>query len=288
MLIDTNNHTSVFAHGRNRVTYSLLTGLDVMQLLDYGCGNARFAITVAKELGITVHACDIDVDQIESLARHNGNEVNFFVVSEEYPELPLADNQVSAAICCDVLEHMPAASRMTVLREIQRVLTHDGVLIVTTPHKGLFSALDPENAKAYFPRIHKYVYTLAKGRDEYERVYGAEEAGGREGAGARKRFGNYSAGSKRHVHFSARELSELVTAAGFEVEEIRYFSLIHPLIRTILWIAENLAGRVKGADRLRVLCWKAYLWDADLEPGKLAFSVAIRAGKLARPLGHAG
>jgi hypothetical protein len=150
---------------------------------------------------------------------------------------------------------------------MRRVLADDGALIVTTPHKGLLSAADPENAKYYFPRTHKLVFSLFKGRDKYRTRYGGQ------------RFGNFSSGARRHVHFSTGELSDTLTAAGFRVEEVRYYTLIYPLIRTLLWLAEGLAGRVWGADRVRDLCWTVYTWDADLEPGKLASSIGIRARK---------
>lgn len=257
---------SAFAHGRNRVTLRLLAGFDLTQILDFGCGPAEFAVPAASELGLTVHACDIDRELIDDL-RSRHTEVNFFAVSECGPVLPLKDGQVSAVTCCDVLEHMPLASRMAALREMRRVLADDGALIVTTPHKGLFSAADPENVKVYFPRLHRRLYTIAKGREKYQRRYGDG------------RFGNFSSGAERHEHFSTRELSELVSAAGFQVEEVRYFTLVYPFARTLLWIAESLAGRVWGADRLRALCWTMFLWDADLEPGRLAGAIAIRARK---------
>jgi ubiquinone/menaquinone biosynthesis C-methylase UbiE len=255
----------VFAHGRNRVALSLLGRGEVTELLDYGCGYGEFAIAAADELGLTVHACDIDAGLIDELRARAGESVDFFAVSESDAALALSDGQVSAVTCCDVLEHMPATVRLSVLRELRRVLAKDGMLIVTTPHKGLLSALDPENAKFHFPRMHKRLYVLAKGREKYERRYGGAS------------FGNFSAGVQRHMHFSRRELAEMLTQCGFRVEQVRYFTLFHPLIRMLLWAAESSAGRVRGADRLSRLLWRAYVWDADLEPGRLAFVIAICA-----------
>ncbi len=267
MLVDAEvRENSAFAHGRNRVTHSLLAGVEVTELLDYGCGQAKFALAAADELGLTVHACDTDSHLVAELTRNYGANVDFFAISESEPVLPLADGQLSAVTCCDVLEHMPPSLRRTALLEMRRVLADDGVLIVTTPHKGLFSALDPENAKFYFPRVHRYVFALTKGRERYQSRYGGE------------RFGNFSAGAERHVHFSARELSRILSDTGFRVEQIRYFTLIYPVIRTLLWVAEGLALRgLPGAVALRERCWAVYRWDADLEPGPLACGIAIRA-----------
>jgi ubiquinone/menaquinone biosynthesis C-methylase UbiE len=255
---------SVFTHGRNRVTHALIAGLDVSEMLDYGCGHAKLAIAAAQELGLTVHACDVDATLIQELSR-DGNEVDFFTLAEDRPQLPLADGQMSLITCCDVIEHMPPTLRHAALREMRRVLADDGALIVTVPHKGLLSVADPENAKFYFPRLHRLLYRLMKGSEKYQRRYGGE------------RFGNFSAGAERHLHFSRRELAQILDDAGFEVEEVRYYTLIYPLARTLLWLAEGVRGRMLGSERLLKLCWALYNWDADVEPGPLACAIAIRA-----------
>lgn len=260
---------SAFAHGRNRVTLRLLKRGDVGELLDYGCGRAEFAIAAARELGLVVHACDVDAGLIAELTAKHGEHVDFFAISDSEAKLPFADGELPAISCCDVLEHIPPEPRADILRELRRVLAEDGVIVVTTPHKGLFTSFDQENVKYYFPRLHRFVYRRIKGADLYRKRYEGE------------RFGNYSAGAQRHEHFSARELTEMLRAAGFEVQEIAYFTLLGPLVRPVLWVAENLAGRVKGASPLRRLCWKLYVWDADLDPGRLASSIAVRATRRA-------
>jgi ubiquinone/menaquinone biosynthesis C-methylase UbiE len=256
---------ATFMHGRNRVTYELLARSPVTQLLDYGCGQAQFAIAAASELGLTVYACDTDRAVVDALRSDHGEVVDFFTISESAPRLPFDDRQISAVICCDVLEHMTPAARLVALCEMQRVLCDDGAIVITTPHKGLLSPLDPENAKYHFPRAHRLAYRLVKGRQKYEMRYGGE------------RFGNFSTGARRHEHFSTGELSAVLAQAGFEVEEARYFTLIYPVVRVALWVVESLASHMRGLDRLKDLLWKLYRWDADIEPGRLAFCVGIRA-----------
>lgn len=249
--------------------YGLLAGFSVTELLDYGCGHAGFAIAAARELGLNVHACDINADLIDELKGRHGENPDFFAVSGSKPRLALEDGQVSAVTCCDALEHMSAESRVTALREMRRVLADDGILVVTTPHKGLLSVADPQNVKYYFPRVHKLAYRLLKGREKYERRYGGQ------------RHSGFSSGVQRHDHFSKGELSEMLTAAGFQVEEVRYYTLFYPLIKALLWFAESAVGRVYGARRLKALCWDLYFWDADFEPGRIASSIGIRARKSA-------
>lgn len=262
--------------GRKGVAISLLGGNEVTEVLDYGCGNGALALALAGEFGLTVHACDVDADLIADLRRRHGSEVDFFALADDDPRLPLADDSVSAVTCCDVLEHMPAAVRRAALSEFRRVLRPDGVLVVTVPHKGLLAIADPENFKFHFPRLHRAVFSLVNGRRNYERIYGGE------------RFGNFSAGHAFHVHFSAAELTDLLGEAGFEVDEVRYHRLLYPLIRAALWLSEGLVGRLPGASRLRDACWKAYWWDAGLEPGRLANDIGVRARPRAGSGGFGG
>jgi SAM-dependent methyltransferase len=234
-------------------------------MLDYGCGNAEFAAAVAQRLGIVVEACDIDP---QAVAEANVKpRVRAFPISARPPSLPLGDRQLASVTCCDVLEHMGEGIRGAALAEINRVLADDGVLILTTPHKGLFAFADPENFKFHAPRLHRLVYKACKSRELYERNYGGEQ------------LGNYSGGGERHRHFSAGELRAILGAAGFEIERIRYFTLLYPFLRAALWSAEGLRRRTALAKPLLALCWRLYIWDSDLECGRAACSIAVRARK---------
>jgi SAM-dependent methyltransferase len=256
--------------GRTGFAYRLLAGQKVTELLDYGCGKGGFARDVAKTYGVPVHACDVAPELIDELERRHGDTVHFFAVSEQ-PELPFADGTISTVTCCDVIEHIPAGSRPDVLRELHRVLRDDGRLVVTVPSKGPLGWLDPENFKFRFPRLHRAIYVRLRGRAEYERNYGGDG-----------RFGNFSAGASRHEHFSHAELAHLLGGAGFLIEEVRYARVIYPFIRIALWAAENLRGRVWGASRLTAWLWRAYSWDAGLEPKRWGCFIGIRARRAAR------
>jgi predicted SAM-dependent methyltransferase len=55
---------------------------------------------------------------------------------------------VNAVLLLDVLEHI--THEKSVLGEVWRVLVPGGVLILSVPHKGIFTFLDPQNLKARF------------------------------------------------------------------------------------------------------------------------------------------
>jgi ubiquinone/menaquinone biosynthesis C-methylase UbiE len=261
-------------HGRSRVAVALLDTPG--SLLDYGCGNGKFASSVAEQLGIPVDVCDVNPAALARAEAEPG--VRAHLVSEEAPRLPMVKGQFEAVTCCDVMEHMPEAARQQSLVEIHRVLADGGALIVTVPHRGLFSFADPENFKFHLPRLHRLAYRTLKGRERYQRRY------------ASGRFGNYSTGVQRHQHFSTDELTRILAGAGFQVETTRYFTLVYPFARIALWTAEGVHGRLGSSGRplarlsglLVRWCWRIYLWDADLECGRAACSIAVRARKVGR------
>jgi ubiquinone/menaquinone biosynthesis C-methylase UbiE len=259
-------------HGRSRVAFELLGHPG--SLLDYGCGDGSFASKTAQSLGITVDACDINPTLIDRAKGQPG--VRSHLISPGDPRLPIDTGQVEAVTCCDVLEHMSEDVRRTALKEIHRVLADGGVLIVTTPHRGLLSFADPENFKFYVPRLHRTVYRALKGGEVYERRYGVQP-------------GNYSGGGvQRHRHFSAGELTQILGESGFQVEAVRYFTLIYPAARIALWTAQGVQHRLAPLSRsLDRICgrlvrwlWRVYTWDSDLECGRASDSIAVRARKV--------
>lgn len=237
-------------------------------MLDYGCGNAEFASAIAQRQGIIVEACDINPQAVREADVKPG--VRAFPISEHPPSLPLQDGLLAAVTCCDVLEHMDEEIRRTALAEIHRVLNTDGVLVLTTPHKGLLSFADPENFKFHAPRLHRIAYEALKSREIYERNYGGD------------RLGNYSGEAERHRHFSTGQLRTILGEAGFEIERVRYFTLLYPFLRAALWSVEGLRRRTALAKPLLTLCWRLYIWDSDLECGRAACSIAVRARKTRR------
>ena len=102
-------------------------------LLDAGCswGYATrfFAARAASVAGI-----DLDAEAV-AVARERYPSIDFQAAPLE--AIPHPDEAFDVVLCLDVLEHVSDEQRS--LDELFRVLRPDGVLILTTPHRGAFS-----------------------------------------------------------------------------------------------------------------------------------------------------
>ena len=72
----------------------------------------------------------------------------------------------------DVLEHVEDEKKS--LDETHRVLKKDGILIVTTPHKGLFSFIDVDNYSWYFRKLFG-IKTIKPGYNRKHRHYSLKD-----------------------------------------------------------------------------------------------------------------
>jgi 2-polyprenyl-3-methyl-5-hydroxy-6-metoxy-1,4-benzoquinol methylase len=108
-------------------------------LLDAGCAwgyATRFFVGRVQH----VAGIDVDADAID-VARARYPAIDFRVAPTE--SIPYRDEAFDVVVCLDVLEHVEDERRS--LDELFRVLRPGGTLVLTTPHCGLFSFLDPAN-----------------------------------------------------------------------------------------------------------------------------------------------
>lgn len=163
--------------------------------------------------------------------------------------LPLPDASADAVVMLDVVEHM--ADPAAVIAEARRVLRPDGCLVLSVPHKGPLTALDPNNAYDAMRRLFPSWPPL----DPFD-----ESAGG------------------THLHFSVEEMRALL-GPGFAVDRVA---------RTGLGVSEllHLAARVvflgllrwRAAYRLTLpFHFLAYLIDDLIPAGPLGYHLAMRA-----------
>lgn len=131
--------------------------------------------------------------------------------------LPLAADSVDLVVCLEVLEHIPTELRPAALDEMARVLKPGGRLLITTPHRGWFGWLDPENARFRFPAL-------------YRRLSGRVGGAGKDAGYAGQKHGVVF-----HHHFTMRELRALLAPRFTLAAVIGRGCLLFPLGTAVQW-----------------------------------------------------
>ena len=231
---------------RYRLLFDWLPATD--RVLDIGCGNGIYTQWLAKK-------CDFAVGI-------DHNQKNLDWAKTEFPHcefvfsngesLPFDDESFGAVMLTEVLEHLQD-DRATI-KEIARVLRPGGTLLISTPHRGLFAALDPDNAlNSFFAFV--------------SRLKIPKPGGGRFYQGFRFDW---------HRHYSQNELRALLEA-DFEIEKWDFGGfLLYPM----LYGVEN-ALDAMGKERSYWRDFRALRTlrglDFDCKFGPLAYNIALVA-----------
>lgn len=144
------------------------------RLLDVGCASGYFTIYF-KNKARNVYGIDVNKEFIYR-AKKKYKNIDFRLLKSK--KLPFKSNFFDVVTILDVLEHVN--DDQTMINEIYRILKKDGILILSVPHKGLFSFLDPDNLKITMPFLYKSLYYLIKRKNpkivnEEHRHYNVEE-----------------------------------------------------------------------------------------------------------------
>ncbi len=139
-------------------------------VLDYGCGNGAFLERIAKRCTAR-YAVDIDAEKVEAAGRHAGITARPITSGDR---LPFEDATFDTVTILDVIEHV--TDENAVLVELARVLKPQGRLLLTTPHRGLLTFLDPGNFKFVAPGVHRFIHRRLLGQKDY---YNARFGSGR-------------------------------------------------------------------------------------------------------------
>lgn len=220
-------------------------------VLDVGCGNGIYTQWLARR---STPAFGID-HNLRNLAwaRREFPHVHFLMANGE--GLPFSDAYFGAVMLTEVLEH--TRDDGSTLREIHRVTRPGGKLLLSTPHKGLFGFLDPDNL------INRAFSTISK-------LKIPKPGGGRF-------YENFRYDT--HRHYSASQLKSLL-GGGWEVEEIHYGGL---LLYPLLYGVENAIDAFSNTRSY----WQDYkllrtlrAFDFNLRFGKMSYNIALRCRKI--------
>jgi SAM-dependent methyltransferase len=129
-------------------------------------------------------------------------------------ELPFSSGRFECITCIEVIEHVPAQQRPSLISEMRRVLSPCGRLILRCPHAGLFSWLDAQNFRFRFPGLYRRL--VGAGNRDTHYIQAQEEL-------------------VWHHHFNREELIQ-VAGPGWEVEACELGGLIlFPISDILRW-----------------------------------------------------
>jgi len=104
------------------------------EVLDLGCSYGYLESLVLSEMCHSVIGVDIDKEAIRLAKRKcKGFSNTHFIVVDIEKGLPFRSEIFKKVLFLDVLEHLKDDE--TILKEINRVLKKNGVLIISVPHK---------------------------------------------------------------------------------------------------------------------------------------------------------
>lgn len=115
-------------------------------VLDIACGSGYGAEVLLQGGAKKVIAIDIDSDVIAKAKQQYSNDNILFEVGEA-THLSLEDNSIDVITSFETIEHINDYE--TYLKELARVLTGEGVAIISTPNRDVFGQKNPFHVKEF-------------------------------------------------------------------------------------------------------------------------------------------
>ncbi|HEX8207446.1 MAG TPA: class I SAM-dependent methyltransferase [Solirubrobacteraceae bacterium] len=117
------------------------------RVLDAGCGTAYGTRMLADAGAAHVTGVDRAASVLESVQA--GLPDNAELVTGDLRALPFADRSFDLVVCFEVIEHLedPDAA----LRELERVVAADGVVVVSSPNRDVYEPGNPHHPHEYTP-----------------------------------------------------------------------------------------------------------------------------------------
>jgi ubiquinone/menaquinone biosynthesis C-methylase UbiE len=234
------------------------------RILDGGCafgyGTRHFQKGNAKVWGVDPNA------EFIAVAQKRYPDINFEICGVE--QTPFSAEFFDVVILNDVLEHV--IDECKTLNEMFRVLSPGGSFIITTPHRGLFAFMDPDNYTYHLrtktPGLYRFLF-----RAKYGRLPPTDIKPGYE---------------QLHRHYAVNDFKQLLDKSDFKgryaIETKFRGGLFIGVFTSNLFEFLSIFTGVKIASKLTSpLGWLAEL-DYFISYGFLAYNIGILIKKLKR------
>jgi ubiquinone/menaquinone biosynthesis C-methylase UbiE len=114
-------------------------------VLDAGCGLGYGTAIMARAGALAAYGVDIDVDAIMRAHEQFSDEAGFG--GGDLLALPFPRDAFDLVVCFEALEHVADPERA--LDELHRVLRSEGVLVVSSPNRGVYPSGNPFHLHEY-------------------------------------------------------------------------------------------------------------------------------------------
>lgn len=109
-------------------------------VLDAACGEG-YGSNIIASVAKNVTGLDIDADTIERAKVTYSEQNNLHFLQGSIESIPLGNESIDAVVSFETIEHVSEQIQHNFLNEIARVLKKDGILVMSTPNKEIYSDL---------------------------------------------------------------------------------------------------------------------------------------------------
>jgi 2-polyprenyl-3-methyl-5-hydroxy-6-metoxy-1,4-benzoquinol methylase len=106
-------------------------------VLDAACGSG-YGSNILAERAYQVHGIDISIEAIDYAEKNFGGS-NIHYSQGDITDLKYSDNTFDVVVSFETIEHISESMQKLFLNQIERVLKPDGILIMSTPNKKIFT-----------------------------------------------------------------------------------------------------------------------------------------------------
>lgn len=137
-------------------------------VVDAACGEG-YGSKILSSVARSVVGIDINEEAVQRAKDKYDNQENLSFVVASIAELPLAEKSVDVLVSFETIEHVSADLQQQFLQQITRVLKDDGILIMSTPNKAIYSDLHDYHNEFHVKEFYKEEF-LEFLRQKFENV----------------------------------------------------------------------------------------------------------------------
>ena len=215
---------------------------NIGKALDIGCASGDYLIQYSKKCE-KIFGVDPNVELIRK-AKIDYPKIEFRVGTAE--NLSFKDETFDLVIMGDVLEHVKDENKS--LDEIYRVLKKDMLLIVTVPHKGLFSFMDIDNYSWYYRKL----FGIKTDKPGYQ---------------------------NKHKHYSLKDLEKLFLKKFEILNYYRSSLFLLPFILNFRLLIRHILGE-KTEERVKPYLDRIMNFDFSVRYGRVSYCIGVKAKRI--------